>query len=308
MKNSTVGSLLKEASAKLKKTGVRDAEVEAEILLSSVLSVERGHLALSQRAPVSSAAQDHFFTFLEKRCGRVPAAYILGQTEFMGIPFLIDERVLIPRPETELLVETALGLLRRGEPPSLFGEPPAPSRPSGPTACAGRRLVADIGTGSGCIAIALACFEPEVRIVATDIDSRALEVAHLNASRRGILNNITWREGDLFEALKDLEGLKFDLVVSNLPYVSQREWPSLAPEVREEPRRALDGGEEGLTILRRFVKSAPAHLVEGGWVVLEMGQGQSSAVRNALTKAGFGKTVILKDFGEIERVVAARYG
>jgi release factor glutamine methyltransferase len=231
---------------------------------------------------------------------------LLREEEFMGLSFQVNDQVLNPRPETELLVETGLWILRKGEPPKHFGEPPKLPSLSliPPRSLKGKgENVLDIGTGSGCIAVSMSIFAPSAQVTATDVSPEALEVAQENARRHHVSDRIDFREGDLFEAV---DNLKFDLILSNLPYIAADEWGGLPPEVRREPKVALWGGLDGLETVGRLIDSAPLHLENQGWLALEIGFKQAAAVRNQLAQAGFSEIAVLKDFSGIDRIVAGR--
>jgi len=202
---------------------------------------------------------------LARRVSREPLPYILGTREFFGLYFAVDPRVLIPRPETELLVERALGLASRV------------------SSSSGALCIADIGTGSGCIAIALAVHLPHACLYATDVSADALAVAQRNAATHGVASRIRFLWGDLLSPLPQ----PVHLIVANLPYIAAQEWETLPPEVgRFEPRGALDGGPDGLDLVRWLLRQAPAYLLPGGALLLEIGASQGEAVTK-LARAAF---------------------
>ena len=208
-----------------------------------------------------------------------PIQYIIGHAEFCGMDLIVNEDVLIPRPETELLVENAVVV----------------ARSQGP----GARIL-DLCAGSGCIAIALTKAVSACKIVASDISSRALDVARSNAARQGVSDRIEFIESDLFSNIKDL----FDVIVSNPPYIARFEFDTLQKEVLKEPIVALDGGEDGLDFYRKIVCSAAGHLRPGGYLLFEIGFGQSNEIRKIIESAGsFRILEIKKDFNGIERVM-----
>jgi release factor glutamine methyltransferase len=230
-------------------------------------------------APDVAAAMDGL---VQRRFAGEPMQYIAGETEFYRLPFRVDHNVLIPRPETEHLVEKTIALALE------FARP---------------RIV-DVGTGSGAIAIALARNLRAARITATEISAAAMAVARENAERNGVADRVRWVEGDLLEPVA-VE--RFDIVVANPPYVAQRDRDSLSMEVREyEPAQALFAGEDGLEIYRRLIPAAFAVLVPGGFVALEIGFGQSDAVGALLSKSGFTKIEFSPDLQGIPRVASAR--
>lgn len=221
-----------------------------------------------------------------------PVQYVLGHSEFCGIDMLVDERVLIPRPETELLVEAAAEMLK--------GVRPKP----GQTELGSDPSLLDLCTGSGAIAIALTKRLFNCKMVASDISADALDVARLNAHRNGLSDNIEFVKSDLF---KDIKG-RFDLIVSNPPYIAQFEFAGLQKEVLREPRIALDGGPDGLDFYRRIIQDAPGYLKKGGRILFEIGFGQAREVRNIINSAGgFEIIEIKKDFNGIERAITVKW-
>ncbi len=224
-----------------------------------------------------------------RRAAFAPIAYVTGEREFFSLPFLVSEAVLVPRPETELVVEEALRLLRRANSGPLVG--------------------ADLGTGSGCIAISLLTRVPGLRMVGVDVSRSALDVAERNAARHGVADRFRAKEGDLLSAVETLlpeHGL--DVVVSNPPYVSAADFGSLPRDVREhEPRLALVAGEDGLLHLGAIARGAPRLLKPGGSIVIEFGRGQASAVESLLRAANaFEDVRIVADHAGIPRIASAR--
>jgi release factor glutamine methyltransferase len=235
--------------------GIDGARLDAEVLLAHVLRVERSFLLSHPTLPLSLAQAALYAGLIRRRAAREPLAYLSGRRWFYGLEFLVTSAVLIPRPETELLVEMALAWLA--------------GRPEGAT-------VVDVGTGSGAIAVALAVHTPSrVRILASDSSAAALAVAQENA-RQHCPGRITFLSGDLLTPLSE----PVDLIVANLPYVAEAKRDDLMPEVRDhEPAAALFGGEDGLAVIERLLLQAPAHLRPGGGVMLEIGAGQGEAAR-----------------------------
>lgn len=275
---------LNRAAEALARQFLQEAKQEAEVLLRSVLGVGRAELYTDMEYPLSPRQARAFQEKVERRLSYEPAAYILGQREFFGLEFYVDNRVLIPRPESELLVETAIDLASR------FYEGKRPL------------LVADIGTGSGALAIALAVSLPQAFLYATDISSSALESAAINCRRHGVSSRVCLLQGDLLEPLSEA----VDIIVANLPYVSRREWEQLSPEVKLfEPPEALLGGEDGLDLVRRLLYQASGKLLPGGSLLLEIGMGQGGEV-SELAKHYFprSKVELLPDLAGIERVVS----
>lgn len=254
--------------------GVESPRLDAELLLCEATGRDRVQLAASPTAAVSATAGRRFAEMVRRRLRREPVAYILGRKGFRHIELSVDRRVLIPRPETELLVELALEM-----------------RP---------HRVLDIGTGSGAIGLAIADELPECEVTGTDTSVASLEVARDNARRLGLAERVTFAEGTLPPG----QAGAFDLVVANLPYVSEAEWGGLEPEVtRWEPREALLAGADGLDVFRSVI---PVVTEIASVLALEVGAGQAEAVVGLLGEAGFGATESRRDLAGIERVVVAR--
>lgn len=278
--------LLERGASELRDAGVNEARFEAELLLRHALGCSREALFARLHEPAAAEAVGHYFQLLERRRGRVPIQHILGTQEFYGLSFRVTPSVLIPRPETEGVVDEALAEL-----------PPRPSR---------ARRIADIGCGSGCIAVALARERPEARFFAIDASPAALAIARENAAAHGVAERITFLHGDLLEPLLE-RGEKLDLVVSNPPYVVDAEIPELAPEVQShEPRMALAGGADGLETITRLLEGVGAVLEPGGAVVMEIGKDQDRKVAERVRTAGLDLRRIAPDLAGIPRVVVAR--
>jgi release factor glutamine methyltransferase len=273
------GEALAAAVDALGAAGVESPRLDAELLLAAATGTERAALIADPEAPVSPAGGRAFGEMVRRRLRREPVAYILGRKGFRGIELIVDGRVLIPRPETELLVEVAVEL-----------EP---------------RAVLEVGTGSGAVALALAAELPGVGVIATDTSQAALEVARHNAERLGLAGRVDFVEGTL------PEGGGFDLLLANLPYVANAEWPQLEPEIRDwEPREAVLAGEDGLSVIRSLVASLASRLTAGedapASVALEIGAGQAEAVAALVSEAGYPNTETREDLAGIERVVVGR--
>lgn len=286
----TVGELTRVGTAWLARAGIGQAGRETVWLLERALGMTALDLRLNESRTVAGEALSRARQLLARRASREPLQYLLGTQEFCGLEFEVNQAVLIPRPETELLVETAL---------RCAGSSPATRRP----------VVADIGTGSGCIAVALATRLPRGMVYAVDCSREALRVACRNADRLGAADRVVFLEGDLLAPL-EARGLgnRLDLIVANPPYIAERNWDELQPEVRLfEPRIALAGGHDGLAVYRRLVPAAARGLRTGGWLVMEVGQGQAEAVRALIEATGcYGPVEVFPDQAGILRVVCAQ--
>lgn len=284
---TTLGRLWQDGTARLATAGIKNAANEAVWILEDALGVSRLTLRLEGDRVVGTESRCRAEAWLTRRATGEPLQYILGTQEFYGLDFAVNPSVLIPRPETEGLVEETLRLL------SGMGSTDA-------------LALADIGTGSGCIAVALSRGLPAARLWATDLSSAALEVAGRNAVRHGVADRIVFREGDLFAPLRGL-GLEGTLsaVVSNPPYIPDGDFPGLPRAVKNyEPRLALAGGPDGLAVHRRLLHEAWEFLKPGGWLLVELGSGQADSLRALATTEGrYGKFDLVRDFAGIERVV-----
>jgi release factor glutamine methyltransferase len=259
--------------------GVENPRLEAEWMLCEALSLDRVGLYMNFDKPLTDSELAAYRGMIARRAKREPLQYILGSQEFMGLDFEVSPAVLIPRHDTEVLVNEALK--RAGEAASIL----------------------DIGTGSGCVAIALAKALPEASVSSVDISGEALTVARGNAERNGV--SVDFQQGSLFEPFA---GRRFDLIVSNPPYIPAADLAGLQQEVRGfEPMTALDGGADGLDFYRRITQQAPEHLNPDGWLVFEVGAGQAPQVLELLASGGFGtESFSAKDPADIERVVGGR--
>ena len=269
----------------LKNKGVETGRLDAEWLLAAALGVDRLQLYLKYDRPLSSEEREAFKPLLRRRAGREPLQYIIGRTGFRELELKTDPRVLIPRPETEVLVQEVLDW-----------------------ASAGAESVWDMGTGAGAVALSLAAEGTWTRVVATDVSPEALSVAADNAERYDLGGYVEFREGSLFEPLE--EGERFDVIVSNPPYIAEGEKGELQPEVRDwEPPEALFAGEDGLDVIRQLVAGAPKHLLSGGLLALECGLGQAEGIAADVQATGaFGAVRIRADLTGRPRFVTAERG
>jgi release factor glutamine methyltransferase len=275
---------LAQAATVLQDAGVEEFRLDAEVLLAYILEMTIAQLHAHPQGQLSSTELTSYRQLIERRARREPVAYIVGHKEFYGLDLFVDDRVLIPRPETELLMERAIEIARSR---SL-------------------RLVADVGTGSGAIAVSLAVHLPQVLVYATDASFGALEVAACNCRRHCVEARVHLLQGHLLEPLPE----PVDLIAANLPYVSEAELAQLPPEIsRYEPREALNGGSDGLDHIRRLLAQAEGHLKPGGVVLLEIGATQGPAVV-ALAERHFpaARIEIAKDYAGLDRVVTVSKG
>lgn len=278
-KQWTIGTILTWTKQYFGDKGVDNPRLDAEVLLSHILGKDRLYLYVNFDQPLQAAELAVFREAVKRRAVRVPVAYITGRKEFMGLNFMVSPAVLIPRPDTEILVEMALNRLKAVDSPHVL----------------------DIGTGSGAIIISLLSKLPQARGMSVDISAEALAVAAQNAASVGVGDRLALFEGDLFGPAA---GMAFDAIVSNPPYITTQEMTELSPEVKCEPGLALAGGSDGLDFYRKIVANAVKYLTPAGFVALEVGAGQASAVA-ALANAASGlkADTIVKDYAGIERVV-----
>ena len=285
---TTLNALLREGVAMLAANGAENAAREAVWLLESGLGRTPLELCLNGQMPVTLDDRERVLGLLSRRANREPLQYILGTQEFCGLEFLVEPAVLIPRPETELLVGEIVRCAH----------------------CLSGPIIADIGTGSGCIAVALAKALPTARLFATDCSGSALRVGLRNAERHGVQDRVRFLQGDLLEPLGrvGLEG-QVSVLVSNPPYIPDGQLELLQPEVGNyEPRTALSGGPDGLAMYRRLLQDAAVFVKPGGLLVMEVGQGQAPSVCQMASRVdGYGSIRTLEDSAGIERVVCLEF-
>lgn len=267
--------------------GIPNPRLDAEILLAHLLEKSRLQLYLHFEMPVFQEHLTPYRELIKKRIEHTPVSYLTNRKEFMALDFYVDERVLIPRPETEQLVET---ILREKTGNS-------------------ERLL-ELGTGSGVIATSLAVHQPEWEIIATDISEPALAVAQKNAETHVHTPQIKFLSGDLFEPIKAINppgNIRFDWIVCNPPYVKNIEWDTLSPDIRDyEPEIALLAGDDGLAVIRRLIAEAPEYLAPNGKLILEIGETQADTVRSLInTEPAYRTYKLFKDYAEKERIVLA---
>ena len=283
-----IGEALAEAARCMAEQGVGESRLDAEVLLAHVLGVARLSFYLNPEQPLAPVQESRYWELVRRRGTGEPLAYLLGEKEFFSLPFFVNRAVLIPRPETEQVVEAALEALRRATD-------------------AGREATFfDVGTGSGAIAVAVLVNLPGCRAWASDVSAAALRLARRNAERHGVADRLTLIEADLFAEF----GGTVDVVVSNPPYVSDGERDLLPRDVRNfEPPEALFAGPDGLTIIRRLIEQSPSHLAPGGRLILEIGYSKDAEVRRLLEADGRWTDVeIRNDLAGIPRIAIASVG
>ena len=277
--NFSVFEVLKTASEKFSAAQIDNPRLDAEILLAHVLNCRRLSLYVDFDKVLSLESILRFNELINRRLEGVPVAYLTGSKEFFGLKFAVNENVLIPRPETEILTELVGEYLRGLDREVIF---------------------ADLGTGSGAIPISILKFVKNAHAIAVDISESALEVAKFNAQKFHVEDRIEFHCGDLFEPLT---GKIFNAIVSNPPYIPTDDLKSLQEEVKREPQLALDGGADGLKFYRRIISDAPRFLVSGGLLAVEIGINHATAVKKLFQQANFADVTILKDLAGIERIV-----
>jgi len=279
----TVQRVIQWTTEHFQKKGLDNPRLEAEVLLAYLLEMDRMGLYLNYDRPLKEEERTAYREMIQRRQAWEPTAYIVGTKEFWSLRFAVSPECLIPRPETEHLVEEAVRIGKGLKPPLR---------------------VLEIGQGCGAVAIALATELEEAQIVATDISPGACSLAQANAARHGVEGRIRFVLGDLFPVGEE----PFGLICSNPPYIPTAEVLALAPEVRDyEPLTALDGGEDGLRFFRRIAQGASAFLVAGGWLLLEMGQGQAPQVATILQEQGFAQIDLIPDHAGVKRVIKAQW-
>jgi len=284
----TLAQALHRAEELLRAEGIEDAWLEAEVLLRHALGLDRHVLFARLHEPIAPNQQAAYQALVERRLAHEPTAYILGRREFYGLELECTPAALVPRPETELLVEEALRI--------------AGSRVKGQETWE----IVDVGTGNGAIAVALAVNLPSARITAIDVAAEALALARRNAARHGVAQRISFVQGDLLFPLV----APVDLIVADLPYVRSGDWETLPPEIRDhEPRQALDGGPEGTAVLERLLRQAPSYLRRPGWLLAEIGDDQAARL-GEVAAASFpgGRIEIKQDLAGLDRLLVVSVG
>ncbi|MDI9467259.1 MAG: peptide chain release factor N(5)-glutamine methyltransferase [Bacillota bacterium] len=277
-KNWTIKDLLEWTTRFFTDKGIENPRLNAEVLLAQVLNKDRVYLYANYYAPVNKHEREQYRELIKRRANREPLAYLVEKREFMGLDFRVTPAVLIPRPETELLVETVLQLVDPHQPVSIC----------------------DVGTGSGAIAVSLAYYLPQAQVTGIDISEEALEIARFNAERHGV--NVRFLKGDLLTGLAAEE--RFHLICANLPYISEEEYPGLDQEVRDfEPKLALWGFGDGLELYRKLVPQVWTHLQPGGYLFMEIGCNQAEAATQLLPASV--SVQVMQDWSGLDRLIVA---
>ncbi len=288
---NTLGQAMAEATAALSKAGVDAPKLVAQVLMAHALGLPRANIVVTPPSQTLQVYQLTAFRALVTRCAnREPMAYVVGHAEFYGLDFIADRRALIPRPETEHLVELALARIKALPAPVSVTQTGSLKTP-----------IVDVGTGTGCIVISLAAKLPAMRFLATDISSSALALAQENAKRHNVNARLQFLRGDLLAPVP----MRVDGVIANLPYVTTAEWQTLPRHIHDyEPRAALDGGPDGLDLIRKLLRQAAQRVKPDGWLLLEIGATQGQAV-TAMARQAFPLAAVNlhRDYAGLTRVV-----
>ena len=279
---SNIFTLLKSAEQILKSNNIPEPETDAEVLLADVLNVKRGQLSLIRTNPVGQESFDKYKNYISKRITRQPVAYILGKTEFMGLNFIVNEDVLIPRQETEILVEEVLNRIKINK----YSE------------------ILDMCAGSGCIAVSVAKYA-NVCVTASDISLKAVDVARKNAEINNVSGKINFIAGDMFF---NIPAKKFDIIISNPPYIAEKEFDNLAKELSFEPRTALVADEDGLFFYRQIAQNSKKYLNKNGLIIVELNANIPELITEIFSGAGYKKIKILNDYAGLKRVLVTKNG
>ncbi len=284
LRNKTIREALQQGKLCLQEAGKADAAFDAELLLEKAVGMNRTALFLRGEERISDAAAEAYEGFLAQRAAGRPTQYILGEWEFMGLPFHVGEGVLIPRGDTEVLVETILEKQQSERFKSIL----------------------DIGTGSGCIPISLGHYGKFEKIMAVDISQKALGYATKNAAQNHV--QIDFYESDLFQGMPAQWRGRLEAIVSNPPYIAKKVIEELETEVKDfEPLNALDGGEDGLDFYRAIVEQSRSWLQDGGWLFFEIGYDQGEALLSLMTESGYEEVTLKQDLSGLDRVVYGKY-
>jgi release factor glutamine methyltransferase len=282
---ATIAEALKEAGERLRAASVPNDLLDAQTLLAEATGKDRTYLIINFNQQLSEGILSAFRTMVDRRVAGEPLQYITGRQEFFGLDFEVTPDVLIPRPETELIVEEVIRIVQQDG--------------------VARPVIVDVGAGSGAIAVALARELSDARVIASDVSEAALRVAHRNAARHGLGDRVDFIAADLLDAFAEEEFT--DFILSNPPYVSEKEMPSLQREVRDwEPRTALTDSNDGLSLYRRLLKDAPSRLRPGGHLICEMGYTQSEMISNMIDRRVWRAPKLLDDLQGIPRTIVLR--
>ncbi|MCL2617232.1 MAG: peptide chain release factor N(5)-glutamine methyltransferase [Defluviitaleaceae bacterium] len=290
MNNRNLRDLLRYATDTLRLSGIESAALDAQLLAAYVLKQGRVYVLTHPELELTTEQADRFHSLITRRCQHEPVAYLTGTCEFMALDFTVNEHTLIPRADTETLVEAAIAHIRRHN-------------------C---QRILEIGTGSGCISVSIAVNCLNTRITAVDISSNALSVAVANAANHNVGSRVCFIQGDIFNnsLAKELSGFgSFDIIISNPPYITAEEMRTLPPNVhRFEPHTALFGGNDGLAFYKEIARRSPSLLAASGIALLEIGCTQAKATQDIFQKYGFTHTTILQDLASKDRVLSASIG
>ena len=278
----TIKKILIQATLRLEENKIDTPRLDAEILLAYVLNCRRLTLYTDAEKILTDEQISRFEKLIERRIKKIPVAYLIGTKEFFGLNFVVNENVLIPRPDTEILTQCAIEFLQTFD---------------------GEKNFLDIGTGSGAICISILKFCKNSFAAATDISKKSLEVAKFNAKKFNVDDRVNFFCGNLFDPIGEK---KFAAIISNPPYIPTAEIKNLQDEVKNEPLRALDGGEDGLNFYREIISKSPKFLLNGGLLAVEIGINQAAAVKKIFAENNFCDIEILKDLAGLERVICAR--
>ena len=275
----TIGALLQWTEQFFKQKGIDTPRLDAEILLAHVMQKERIHLYAHYDEPLEKDELTAFRELVKKRASRISVAHLLGSKGFMGMDFTVTQDVLIPRPETEVLIEKVIASVTTNQPLTIL----------------------DVGTGSGAIILGLLKYLPKATGIGADISAKALAIAEKNGTDLQLADRVQWCESDLFEKVPDR---KYDWIVSNPPYLTQQDMENLQPEVEYDPPQALFGGEDGLEFYRRIAGEAWKHLTDDGHCAVEIGAGQAADVTSIFVDTGhYILQQVYDDYGKIERII-----
>lgn len=275
---------LKKANQILIQNNIDEVFLKSRILLAHILNVEKEYLIIHDDEVLLSLQENEFFEKVNKLCSGVPIQYLTNSQEFMGVNFYVDKNVLIPQPDTEILVENVISIIKNLQ-----------------KSCQKEITVLDLCTGSGIIGVCLKKYLQNVNVLSSDISSNALEIAKKNANLQNV--KIDFIKSDLFENIDE----KFDVIVSNPPYIKTDKINELSKEVKNEPRLALDGGQDGLDFYRKIIKESTNFFRKTGYLALEIGYDQKEAVENLFKNFKYKEIKIFKDLSDIERVIIGKY-